>query len=278
MAAGRDHAMKRLRRHPHRNRPAGGLRVLRLRVRRARRIGLDRGGSKAIVVAFIAGAIGVGAWTGVLMWLAFYLNAVCYDDPPTFDEPDQEDERRACVHSMRCRRSFSRSWRAPPLSTAQTRQDAYLCPLCEQTVAAMLEPRRRCWRDGPGKASTPTYGRRSPACFADTSGLVLPGISFSTTMAPPGVLLAANENEGTLSVIDPKRRIELAKIPEGGFAGHEVASSLDGSPPMCRSMGMGNAGRLGNDVSGTSSRSTSRLAGRSASTNSITVSGRTPPS
>ncbi len=47
------------------------------------------GGSKAIVVALIAGAIGVGALTGVLMWLAFYSDRKGYDDPPTFDEPDQ---------------------------------------------------------------------------------------------------------------------------------------------------------------------------------------------
>jgi cation transporter-like permease len=47
------------------------------------------GGSKAIVVALVAGAIGVGALTGVLMWLAFYSDRKGYDDPPTFDEPDQ---------------------------------------------------------------------------------------------------------------------------------------------------------------------------------------------
>jgi len=47
------------------------------------------GGSTAIVVALIAGAVGVGALTGALMWLAFYSDRKGYDDPPTFDEPDQ---------------------------------------------------------------------------------------------------------------------------------------------------------------------------------------------
>ena len=66
-------------------------------------------------------------------------------------------------------------------------------------------------------------------------------------MASRGVLLAANENEGTLSVIDPGRGIELAKIPEGGFAGHEVASSLDGKFAYVPIYGDGNAATPGTD-------------------------------
>ncbi|HLZ85117.1 MAG TPA: hypothetical protein VKQ54_16245 [Caulobacteraceae bacterium] len=45
------------------------------------------GGSKAITVALVAGAIAVGGLTGVLMWLAFYSNRKGYDDPPTIEEP-----------------------------------------------------------------------------------------------------------------------------------------------------------------------------------------------
>jgi len=78
-------------------------------------------------------------------------------------------------------------------------------------------------------------------------GLLLPDISFSAAMAPPGALLAANENEGTLSVIDPQHGVELAKIPEGGFAGHEVASSLDGRFAYVPIYGDGNAGTPGTD-------------------------------
>jgi cation transporter-like permease len=46
------------------------------------------GGSKAIAIALVAGAAGVGALTGVLMWLAFYSSRKGYDDPPRFEDPD----------------------------------------------------------------------------------------------------------------------------------------------------------------------------------------------
>ena len=46
------------------------------------------GGSKAIATALVAGALGVGALTGLLMWLAFYSSRKGFDDPPTFDDPD----------------------------------------------------------------------------------------------------------------------------------------------------------------------------------------------
>jgi cation transporter-like permease len=48
------------------------------------------GGSKAIVIALVAGAVGVGALTGVLMWLAFYSSRKGFDDPPSFDEPGED--------------------------------------------------------------------------------------------------------------------------------------------------------------------------------------------
>ncbi|MDB5480527.1 MAG: hypothetical protein JWO83_1580 [Caulobacteraceae bacterium] len=47
------------------------------------------GGSKAIAVALVAGAVAVGALTGLLMWLAFYSSRKGYDEPPTFDDSDQ---------------------------------------------------------------------------------------------------------------------------------------------------------------------------------------------
>jgi cation transporter-like permease len=46
------------------------------------------GGSTAIAITLVVGALAVGALTGVLMWLAFYSNRKGYDDPPTFDEPE----------------------------------------------------------------------------------------------------------------------------------------------------------------------------------------------
>ena len=46
------------------------------------------GGSTAIAVTLVAGVVAVGGLTGLLMWLAFYSNRRGYDDPPTFDEPE----------------------------------------------------------------------------------------------------------------------------------------------------------------------------------------------
>lgn len=64
---------------------------------------------------------------------------------------------------------------------------------------------------------------------------------------PSGVLLAANEKEGTLSIIDPVRNRRIAKIAEGGFAGHEVAASPDGRFAYVPIYGDGNAGTPGTD-------------------------------
>lgn len=40
------------------------------------------GGSTAIAVMIVAGAVCTGALTGVLMWLAFYSERKGYDEPP----------------------------------------------------------------------------------------------------------------------------------------------------------------------------------------------------
>lgn len=90
-------------------------------------------------------------------------------------------------------------------------------------------------------------GSAGMAAVAILLGLLPPETSRSTTGAPPGTLLAANENEGTLSVIDPRGGVELARIPEGGFAGHEVAASPDGRFAYVPIYGDGNAGTPGTD-------------------------------
>jgi cation transporter-like permease len=48
------------------------------------------GGSRAILIAMAAGAIGVGALTGVLMWLAFYSSREGYDESPKLESHDPE--------------------------------------------------------------------------------------------------------------------------------------------------------------------------------------------
>jgi cation transporter-like permease len=54
------------------------------------------GGSKAIFIAMAAGAIGVGALTGVLMWLAFYSSRAGYDESPQLEahDPETDDAQR----------------------------------------------------------------------------------------------------------------------------------------------------------------------------------------
>lgn len=73
--------------------------------------------------------------------------------------------------------------------------------------------------------------------------------SFCTTAfaASSGAVLAVNENEGTISIIEPEHGAELAKIPEGGFAGHEVAVSPDGRFAYVPIYGDSNAGQPGTD-------------------------------
>jgi hypothetical protein len=44
----------------------------------------------------------------------------------------------------------------------------------------------------------------------------------------PGLLLAVNQGEATLGIVDPQAGKQVAAIAEGGVTGHEVATSLDG--------------------------------------------------
>jgi DNA-binding beta-propeller fold protein YncE len=78
-------------------------------------------------------------------------------------------------------------------------------------------------------------------------GLLGPAASTGAERQPSGLLLAANEQEGTLSIIDPTRNLRIGKVVEGGFAGHEVASSPDGHFAYVPIYGDGNAGMPGTD-------------------------------
>ena len=44
----------------------------------------------------------------------------------------------------------------------------------------------------------------------------------------PGMLLAVNQGEATLGIVDPRAGQQVAAIAEGGVTGHEVATSFDG--------------------------------------------------
>jgi DNA-binding beta-propeller fold protein YncE len=84
-----------------------------------------------------------------------------------------------------------------------------------------------------------------PLCALPILLLGLSGPASATPAA--GVLLAANETEGTLSLIDPKAAVRLARIAEGGFAGHETAASPDGRFAFVPIYGDANAGTPGTD-------------------------------
>lgn len=69
--------------------------------------------------------------------------------------------------------------------------------------------------------------------------------------APPGMLLAVNEGESTLGIIDPRTAKQIAKIAEGGNAGHETTSSLDGRlayVPIYGNSSLGEPGTDGRDL------------------------------
>jgi len=57
-----------------------------------RAIGLGGPGSGAIMVMIVAGVLGTGLLTGVLMWLAFYSSRKGYDESPRFETKSETDE------------------------------------------------------------------------------------------------------------------------------------------------------------------------------------------
>lgn len=78
-----------------------------------------------------------------------------------------------------------------------------------------------------------------------TLSLLFPG----RVSAQARTLLAINEAESTLSIIDPKTGRELARIAEGGVAGHEVVASPDGTKAYVPIYSDSFAGRPGSNGS-----------------------------
>lgn len=65
------------------------------------------------------------------------------------------------------------------------------------------------------------------------------------------LLVAANQGDRDLSIIDPVAARQLATVPEGGVTGHEVASSPDGRTayvPIYGSAGVGKPGTDGHEM------------------------------
>ena len=92
------------------------------------------------------------------------------------------------------------------------------------------------------------WQRRSVAML----GFVLLTLSSPFTgraSGQPRTLLAINEAESTLSIINPETGRELARIAEGGVAGHEVVASPDGTTAYVPIYSDSFAGRPGSNGS-----------------------------
>src|SRR5271156_6463350 len=55
-----------------------------------RTFGSWTGGSRAIAIMMVAGTIGTGGLTAVLLWLAFYSDRNGFDEPPRFGPPSSD--------------------------------------------------------------------------------------------------------------------------------------------------------------------------------------------
>jgi DNA-binding beta-propeller fold protein YncE len=87
--------------------------------------------------------------------------------------------------------------------------------------------------------------------------LVLPVTMLMTdasaipTAADTPLLVATNQGDRDLSIIDPAAAKQLATVPEGGITGHEVATSPDGRTayvPIYGSSGVGKPGTDGREM------------------------------
>jgi len=92
------------------------------------------------------------------------------------------------------------------------------------------------------------------ACRSLLVACVLLGLARSGPLAfaaegssPRGLLLVANKQSRTLSVVDPSGGRQLAVIPEDGVTGHEVAASPDGMRAFVPLYGDSGVGRPGTD-------------------------------
>ena len=80
--------------------------------------------------------------------------------------------------------------------------------------------------------------------------LMMDASAIPETPAKP-LLVAANQGDRDLSIIDPVAAKQLATVPEGGITGHEVATSPDGRTayvPIYGSAGVGKPGTDGREM------------------------------
>ena len=87
------------------------------------------------------------------------------------------------------------------------------------------------------------------AAILGTVLLSVPQLLCTKASAQEAKLLAINEGESTLSIINPLTGQEIARVAEGGVAGHEVVASLDGRTAYVPIYGDSSAGDPGSDGS-----------------------------
>ncbi len=96
--------------------------------------------------------------------------------------------------------------------------------------------------------STPSAGRcLLVACAIVGLARFGPPAFAAEGSAPKGLLLVANKQSRTLSVVEPSSGRQIAVIPEDGVTGHEVAASPDGTRAFVPLYGDSGVGRPGTD-------------------------------
>jgi YVTN family beta-propeller protein len=89
------------------------------------------------------------------------------------------------------------------------------------------------------------------ACLVVPATLVMMRASASPQVPVKPLLLATNQGDRDLSIIDPAAAKQLATVPEEGITGHEVATSPDGKlayVPIYGNSGVGHAGTDGHEM------------------------------
>jgi hypothetical protein len=91
----------------------------------------------------------------------------------------------------------------------------------------------------------------SALCLVVPVSLLITNASAIPDSPAKPLLVATNQGDRDLSIIDPAAAKQLATVPEGGITGHEVATSPDGKTayvPIYGSSGVGKPGTDGREM------------------------------
>jgi YVTN family beta-propeller protein len=99
--------------------------------------------------------------------------------------------------------------------------------------------------------SNPVYFMLFALCLVLPLSLLMINASATPESPAKPLLVATNQGDRDLSIIDPVAAKQLATVPEGGITGHEVATSPDGKTayvPIYGSSGVGKPGTDGREM------------------------------